>query len=303
MPGKQATDYCFTNYVVTEEPVFVESQMEYLVFGLEVCPETGNYHYQCFVQFFNKKTYNAGRKFFPGTATNAFKERYKGSTPQQAADYCKKDGQWKEFGTLRTSKQGQRTDLTMVSNRILAGEALKDLMIDEECMETIARHMQYFQTIANDYRTGAGLSALKARLAGITLRPWQQGIADLVDNDPDPRHVYWYWSEGGAVGKTTIADYLLAFKGAALFTHGKVSDIAHAYNLEPVVIFDLARSQEDKLDGVYMCLENFKNGRFFSPKYNSTTKLFPPTHVFVFANFPPDTAKLSQDRWKIVKLD
>jgi len=100
-----------------------------------------------------------------------------------------------------------------------------------------------------------------------------------------------------------MADYLVALHGAIVFTHGKVSDIVYAYNFERVVIFDLSRTQADKLDGIFMAIENFKNGRFFSPKYESQTKVFSVPHVFVFSNFDPDRSKLSADRWKVNQLD
>jgi len=90
---------------------------------------------------------------------------------------------------------------------------------------------------------------------------------------------------------------------AIVFTHGKVADLAHAYKYEPVVVFDLSRTQADKLDAVYMAIENFKNGRIFSPKYDSHNKVFASTHVVVFANYPPDRSKLSEDRWKVVELE
>lgn len=69
-----------------------------------------------------------------------------------------------------------------------------------------------------------------------------------------------------------------------------------------ICIFDLSRTQAEKIDAIYMAMEQFKNGRIFSPKYHSATKVFRTPHVVVFANYPPDLSKLSQDRWDIEEL-
>jgi hypothetical protein len=49
--------------------------------------------------------------------------------------------------------------------------------------------------------------------------------------------------------------------------NGKIADIAHANSIEPIVIFDLTRTQADTvMDHVYALIDSFKNGRIFSPK-------------------------------------
>lgn len=46
-------------------------------------------------------------------------------------------------------------------------------------------------------------------------------------------------------------------------------------------------------------IESFKNGLFFSPKYDTCTKTFKSAKVVVFANWAPDKTKLSADRWDV----
>ena len=69
------------------------------------------------------------------------------------------------------------------------------------------------------------------------------------------------------------------------------------------MIFDIPRSKSDYMEHLYPVLEQFKNGQFFSGKYESKARLFPKPHVIVFANFAPETDKLSMDRWDIIPLE
>ena len=74
----------------------------------------------------------------------------------------------------------------------------------------------------------------------------------------------------GNTGKSRFARYLVACNEAVIFTSGKMA------SMELIVIFDLSRTQADKIDHVYSCIENLKNGIMFSPKYDSGTKIFKP---------------------------
>ena len=69
------------------------------------------------------------------------------------------------------------------------------------------------------------------------------------------------------IGQSTVKQF---------YTSVKMANISHAYAMEPIVIFDLSRTQADKIDHVYSFIENLKNGIMFSPKYDSGTKIFKP---------------------------
>jgi hypothetical protein len=94
------------------------------------------------------------------------------------------------------------------------------------------------------------------------------------------------------------------------FSAGKQRDaLHHSQIFDSLEIFFLScinhvlsRTQADKIDHIYSLMESFKNGRIFSPKYESISKTFKPCHVVVFANFIPDHSKLSQDRWLVKNL-
>lgn len=111
------------------------------------------------------------------------------------------------------------------------------------------------------------------------------------------RKILWLWEESGHTGKTFLAKWLRVWRGAYCVTGGKYNDIRYAYNYQRYVVFDLARDLAERCP--YHLMEEFKNGFFFSGKYQSNERSFRPARVVVMANFGPDMSKLSADRWDI----
>lgn len=137
------------------------------------------------------------------------------------------------------------------------------------------------------------------------LRAWQNQLVKQLSKQND-RKIKWVYDPTGGNGKSFLTNFLLDNKNAFFCNNGKLSDVAYAYNNEPLVIFDLPRSTVDT-DGKdwtpYRCMECFKDGRLFSSKYQSCIKRFKSCAVVVFANFLPDRSKLSADRWDVVDLN
>jgi hypothetical protein len=156
---------------------------------------------------------------------------------------------------------------------------------------------------------------IKVITPGTGGRQWQLDILKTIDEEPDDRTIWWYWSEGGNVGKTAFAKYLVV-KHNACILQGKRDNILNGlmtYKTEHgetprLVIFPVSRSVEDK----YMCyeaLEHVKDMLFYSGKYEGGTIAGNCPHLIVFANREPDRFKLSQDRWEcdgkssVIKID
>lgn len=109
--------------------------------------------------------------------------------------------------------------------------------------------------------------------------------------------VSWYWCGRGNSGKSFLADWLEVWRDAFVVTGGKFADIAYAYDLEEYVVFDFARDQQERFP--YKLVEDFKNRRIFSTKYESRLKRAARCKLIVFSNFAPDKSKLSADRWDV----
>lgn len=120
------------------EPTFDELQMKYLVYGKEVCPDTGRIHFQTYVYFFNAKTFSACSKFFPSGA-NRLSPSHEEYFLENLA-YCTKDKDYKEFGTR--PEQGKRTDLNELRDQIIKGKK-----VDEIVMENPTVYHQYGRTL------------------------------------------------------------------------------------------------------------------------------------------------------------
>jgi len=87
---------------------------DYLIIGEETCPTTGKKHLQCFIQL---KTVCRLQKIKNMIGDpEAHIETMKG-TALQASEYCKKEGKFKEWGTLRFI--GQRTDLDSIKKNVI----------------------------------------------------------------------------------------------------------------------------------------------------------------------------------------
>ncbi len=134
---------------------------------------------------------------------------------------------------------------------------------------------------------------------------WQQDVIDICSTTPNDRHIYWFWDESGSKGKSMLIKHLGVNHGALFTSIGKHADIINlVFNADMestrVVLFDLPRSNGPNVS--YTAIEMIKNGMICNTKYETGTKFFDAPHIMVFANSPPDTTKLSMDRWIIREI-
>lgn len=119
-PRKQYRNACFTSFL-PDPPVFIP-EMKYLIYGSEICPDTGRHHWQGYCEFAKQLRFEAV-KLILGKSVH-FKARF--STAECCSNYCKKDGKFKEFGKI--SKPGTRNDLKAVIELIDTKASLLDVV-------------------------------------------------------------------------------------------------------------------------------------------------------------------------------
>ena len=131
------------------------------------------------------------------------------------------------------------------------------------------------------------------------LRRWQKAVRNLV-KEQNNRKVLWIVDEKGGQGKSFLGNYLETFDNALYIENGAKKDVAYLYQNEPIVAINYIRSVQETMN--YGIIENIKDGRMLSAKYESRMKRFRPAKVVAFSNFKPDKTKLSEDRWMVFDL-
>lgn len=141
------------------------------------------------------------------------------------------------------------------------------------------------------------------------LRPWQKQIKDILLNDDRTRYVHWIVDEEGNKGKSFLCkhfDYWV--KNSYTVSSAKASDIKYTLSLYlekkrlKYFIMDIPRNVDiEKIS--YNLLEDLKNGKIFSNKYESTNIRFRTPAVLILSNNYPIYNKLSIDRWKVYTIN
>lgn len=122
----RARGWCMTMNNYTEKffdglKDWAEKNVEYAVIGREV-GESGTPHLQIYFEFSTMKSFKQMKKLH-----NKLHIEKRIGTKEQAANYCKKDGNYIEIGELRESKQGKRNDIENARELVKKGATMKEI--------------------------------------------------------------------------------------------------------------------------------------------------------------------------------
>lgn len=291
MEKKRQRHFIFTHNNYTPEDVenYKNFDHSYIIFGYETAPTTGTPHLQGYFYAKNAHTLSAIRKRFKGAHIEI-----PNGPPNSQRNYCSKDGNYYEAGTLPMSdiEKGE-------AGAAAWDDAFKHAVDGNFDLIPASMRVSHYKTwkqIHQDYYKPVIDTEIEE------LFQWQKDLLEIITKEPHKRQIHWRWSEGGGVGKSTFAVYLQQKYNATLLNNAKSADIAHALPLAPtLVVFDFSRTMDGHIN--WDIIEQIKNGNVFAPKYDSRNKLFKKPHVVVFANFEPNLAAFSLDRYDVIKLD
>lgn len=157
---QQSTKWCFTvNNWTSDEHSYLrqlawEQCVKYMIFGKEV-GEQGTPHLQCFVQFHSNKRWSWVRTWLPARAARL---QAANGTPWENREYCRKDGDFEEYG-ITPRETYSRSQAGGAANKRKWEDALasaKAGALDEIPADMLIRYYNTFQRIAKDFMTPPG---------------------------------------------------------------------------------------------------------------------------------------------------
>lgn len=296
MPSQsRSTRWCFTINNPTEEneTTLQALDVKYLVYGRET-GEQGTFHLQGFVIWHHAKSLTSSREHLGGGHLEPAR-----GTNAQAADYCKKDGNYYETGEL-PAPSGQ-------------GSVWKDFqewVRELDHWPTDTEFADRFPNLFVRYYGGAqrliGLYHQRVRPVNGDYRVgWQSELKHDLDGTADDRSIIFIVDKVGDEGKTWFTQKYRSQHPdkVQVLRAGASKDQAHAVlETRSIFFFDIPRGKMEFLS--YDLLECLKDGMVFSPKYESKEKWWMENnHVVVFCNEMPDLNKLSEDRFDVREIN
>jgi len=171
--------------LVSEDP-----RVAYIVAGREVAPTTGQTHLQCFVRCHARQSFACLQALLPPCHL----ERARGSA-EQGVRYCRKDGDYVEFGDVPNCDQ--RVEEPIGKDSVIG--------LDIDAQPTDREIIEQFPSLFGRYAVSC--RRIASELCQSTplrkeLRPWQAALYARLQEDADDRTVEFFVDRDGGFGKS-----------------------------------------------------------------------------------------------------
>lgn len=291
-----------------------KEKIDFLIYGREICPETGRPHLQGYVETANSKV---TRKFTvikmldrkcasktcidsslsmrPVNGSKAHNIKYCAKADTKDQTVTEDEQVWIVEHRERGRGCNGNAEFLAIREEAKKGKSLSEIACEHP--EVAIKHFSGLKALTDLCQESSDKDDLASEYpSNVRMFNWQRDLVEMVSMPAPGRKILWYWSEKGGMGKSAIAAWMWVNLGAALFTNAKSADLARAWKKERIILIDLTFASEDHTN--YAALEAFKNGVVFSPKFDSATKARTRPWVVVFANRPPAVGEqtLKSDR-------
>ena len=203
----QSKNWVFTKNVEEfspeNEPQMIPSVMKYLVYGRERA-ETGQCHYQGFVQLWKKQKMHQVKDYIEG---NPHVELMRGNS-KEAAAYCRKEGDFEEFGEFTDTEGGRKKG----TRKERCGKMLKAIESGEKSMVQLI------------HEEPDELKYIKL-------------LGEFIPPRRDPAKVLYLWGESGK-GKTYSTQKVLNECGLTYFKKPPGNKWFDGYRQQDVLIME-----------------------------------------------------------------
>jgi len=294
--------WCFTLNNPTEDVEqtvtdFLSSgNVTYGIYGRET-GDSGTPHLQGFVILNRSRELSFLRNKFQAH----WLKRYHLSTNEQARDYCKKDGDFDEFGVFPEGvTQGHRSDIDAL---VAWADDFTNDRGRPPSSPDIAREQPAAFLKYPRFRALCAHRAPKKQLEFGEPNEWQLEMAEKIANDADDRSIEFVIDPEGGKGKTWFCRWMLTNHDACqCLGVGRAADIANLVDeTKTVFLFNVARGQMEYLS--YQILEALKDRILISGKYQGRVMTWTQNlHVIVLGNEMPNMEKMTADRYNITEI-
>jgi hypothetical protein len=223
-----------------------ESDIGYLVFGRET-GESGTFHLQGYIQLESRKTMAWVKRLVTGDRAHLEVAR---GTPQEADDYCKKDGDYESYGAIRVG-QGRRSDLESVASTVKSGASLSAIA---------EAHPSAF------IRYSSGITKLR--------------LLSAVPQREIPPRLYCFWGRTG-VGKTRRVYEFISRDALYVHPGDRWFD---GYDAQSAVLFDDFDGSWFPITYLLKLIDRYT----FQVPIKGGYTWWNPNHIYFTSNHPPE---------------